>query len=295
MTYQPPLHSLLNSTGSLPTSSNRSSTSLLSPDLAQLANPPRTQTVDQQLVQFVTHEIIHALLASTRHARIKREQYQRDIEDELASLDLLGPPSDELKKGKHWEKPKTKAEQERVQRVDDDEVRKRLERMGFKVGWSTAERLAKDRPLFPPQPPSATAPPNTPPTPDTLEVIKFLCKDVWTSLYDKQIDNLRTNHRGTWVLLDGNWRPLRGISRGASGDTEEGRETERWIGFLLAFPSGLLRGALANLGIYNVSILGESPGGVQATFQIKTISPSTPIPPSSVGAGGATASPAVGR
>jgi len=30
---------------------------------------------------------------------------------------------------------------------------------------------------------------------DTLDVIKFLCKDLWTLVFRKQIDNLKTNHR----------------------------------------------------------------------------------------------------
>lgn len=30
---------------------------------------------------------------------------------------------------------------------------------------------------------------------DNLDVIKFLCKDLWTILFRKQIDNLKTNHR----------------------------------------------------------------------------------------------------
>ena len=30
---------------------------------------------------------------------------------------------------------------------------------------------------------------------DTLDAIKFICKDVWAACWDKQIDNLRTNHR----------------------------------------------------------------------------------------------------
>jgi hypothetical protein len=40
-------------------------------------------------------------------------------------------------------------------------------------------RFAKDRPRFT----------------DNLDVIKFLCKDLWTVLFKKQIDNLKTNHR----------------------------------------------------------------------------------------------------
>ena len=30
---------------------------------------------------------------------------------------------------------------------------------------------------------------------DTLDVIKFVCKDFWTALFKKQVDNLKTNHR----------------------------------------------------------------------------------------------------
>ena len=30
---------------------------------------------------------------------------------------------------------------------------------------------------------------------DTLEVIKFVCKDFWQAVFKKQVDNLKTNHR----------------------------------------------------------------------------------------------------
>jgi hypothetical protein len=30
---------------------------------------------------------------------------------------------------------------------------------------------------------------------DTLDAIKFLCKDLWLIVFRKQIDNLKTNHR----------------------------------------------------------------------------------------------------
>ena len=30
---------------------------------------------------------------------------------------------------------------------------------------------------------------------ETLDAIKFICKDVWAACWDKQVDNLRTNHR----------------------------------------------------------------------------------------------------
>lgn len=47
---------------------------------------------------------------------------------------------------------------------------------------------------------------------DTLDVIKFLCKDLWTMIFRKQIDNLKTNHRGIYVLTDNSFKPLSKMS-----------------------------------------------------------------------------------
>ncbi|CAO2586780.1 Trafficking protein particle complex subunit 6B [Lemmus lemmus] len=46
--------------------------------------------------------------------------------------------------------------------------------------------------------------------------MKFICKDFWTTVFKKQIDNLRTNHQ------------------------------------YLAFTCGLIRGGLSNLGIKSI-------------------------------------------
>jgi hypothetical protein len=35
-----------------------------------------------------------------------------------------------------------------------------------------------------------------------LEAVKFLCKEVWTEIFHKQVDKLQTNHRGVFVLKD---------------------------------------------------------------------------------------------
>jgi hypothetical protein len=64
---------------------------------------------------------------------------------------------------------------------------------------------------------------------DTLDAIKFICKDVWAACWDKQIDNLRTNHRvrkkvtfcqhlkrskyqGVYVLQDNAFKPISRLS-----------------------------------------------------------------------------------
>eukprot|EP00878_Enallax_costatus_P030386 GHUV01033079.1.p1 GENE.GHUV01033079.1~~GHUV01033079.1.p1 ORF type:complete len:167 (+),score=38.98 GHUV01033079.1:238-738(+) len=54
-----------------------------------------------------------------------------------------------------------------------------LQAVGFRVGRQLAERYSKDKARLG----------------DTLEVIKFLCKDFWQAVFKKQIDNLKTNHR----------------------------------------------------------------------------------------------------
>jgi len=50
---------------------------------------------------------------------------------------------------------------------------------GHNADVSLTNRFSKDRPRFT----------------DTLDVIKFLCKDLWQIVFRKQIDNLKTNHR----------------------------------------------------------------------------------------------------
>lgn len=77
--------------------------------------------------------------------------------------------------------------------------------------------------------------------PDALELVKFVCKDVWTAMYDKQVDNLRTNHRGVFVVVDHSLRPLRGVATGGGGaeDKEEEREAQRWVRFVRRLVPGI--------------------------------------------------------
>ena len=51
------------------------------------------------------------------------------------------------------------------------------------------------------------------PRPQTpLDSIKFVCKDLWTLLFRKPVDNLKTNHRGIFVLTDQRFQPLSRMS-----------------------------------------------------------------------------------
>lgn len=63
-----------------------------------------------------------------------------------------------------------------------------LEQLGYKVGYSLVEkyffvthsnRIAKEKQRLN----------------DSLEMVKFVCKEVWTFLFKKQMDNLKTNHK----------------------------------------------------------------------------------------------------
>ncbi|KAF5825736.1 transport protein particle component, partial [Dunaliella salina] len=77
---------------------------------------------------------------------------------------------------------------------------------------------------------------------DTLEVIKYLCKDFWTYVFGKQIDNLRTNHRGVYVLQDNNFRWLHRFAAVPQGDPSLAAETHKLALSHLHLPCGIIRG-----------------------------------------------------
>ncbi|KAF8760988.1 Transport protein particle (TRAPP) component [Rhizoctonia solani] len=79
---------------------------------------------------------------------------------------------------------------------------------------------------------------------DTLDTVKFICKDLWTTVWEKQVENLRTNHRGVYVLTDSPFKPLVRIS--AYGTTPEIIQKARVYAYV---PAGIIRGALARLGL----------------------------------------------
>ncbi|KAK3441748.1 hypothetical protein EUGRSUZ_B01762 [Eucalyptus grandis] len=116
-----------------------------------------------------------------------------------------------------------------------DLAARRIEAIGYQVGHQLSERYTMERPRFS----------------DHLEAIKFICKDFWSEVFKKQIDNLKTNHRGTFVLQDNRFRWLSRMSTDPSLETgQEGdsKATEA-MSMHLYFPCGIIRGALSNLGI----------------------------------------------
>lgn len=73
-----------------------------------------------------------------------------------------------------------------------------MNRIGYNVGFKTANILLMENT-------DATSLGNVSTTAlvdNPLEAMKFICRDVWKNLFGKQMDNLRTNHIGTFVLID---------------------------------------------------------------------------------------------
>jgi hypothetical protein len=166
----------------------------------------------------------------------------------------------------------------------------RIERMGYDVGYRLCERLAQHRPLLGPGSPSpesgdgfgsvggAAGGNNNPLVmgggghhtvmdPKTqLEAVKFLCKEFWTEVFRKQIDKLQTNHRGVFVLKDLELKWLRRLPP----DEESARVGAIRI---LAFPCGLIRGALACLGlsgaVVSCDFLADGKSMASCSFNIK--------------------------
>ncbi|KAI0879554.1 BET3 family protein [Hypoxylon argillaceum] len=140
----------------------------------------------------------------------------------------------------------------RTGKLDEEEEREavffRLEGLGYRVGLGLVERFSRDRPRFT----------------DTLDAIKFVCKDLWMLVFKKQIDNLKTNHRGVYVLTDHAFRPLSRMSTDAGGQAVARAQPFLW------FPCGILRGALAAMGI-SATVQAETSELPAAVFQIKTV------------------------
>ncbi|XP_074146815.1 trafficking protein particle complex subunit 6B isoform X1 [Sminthopsis crassicaudata] len=131
----------------------------------------------------------------------------------------------------------------------------KLENMGFRVGQGLIERFTKDTARFK----------------DELDIMKFICKDFWTTIFKKQIDNLRTNHQGIYVLQDNKFRLLTQMSAGKQYLDHAPKVLHRRLEICieekkvqinahvqcclckyLAFTCGLIRGGLSNLGIKSI-------------------------------------------
>ncbi|XP_076343416.1 trafficking protein particle complex subunit 6B-like isoform X2 [Tachypleus tridentatus] len=90
--------------------------------------------------------------------------------------------------------------------------------------------------------------------------MKFICKELWLWMYKKQIDNLRTNHQGVYVLQDNSFRFLTQLSQ----SKQYVESTYKY----LAFSCGVIRGALSNLDIICV-VTAEVSSPPACKFQVQ--------------------------
>ncbi|BEJ17875.1 hypothetical protein CspHIS471_0701430 [Cutaneotrichosporon sp. HIS471] len=204
----------------------------------QLATPTPF-LVDSSLPAYLLPAALSALADSAAAAVRRRIAAETEAEGESSSMLDVG------------NKGKEKAAD--MPLLVDAAVATRVERIGYMVGGYIAEKLMAARP------PLATH----------LDMIKFVCKDLFLYIYGKQIDNLRTNHRGVFVLQSHAFPPLESLSsfRGAAADLDAARHH-------LVFPQALIQGALARLGMHT-TVTCESSQLPQCTFQIRTVKNTT--------------------
>lgn len=198
------------------TAAAASSSSLITPSLSALSDPP-VRLADAAALDYLGIEMVHTLRDSSRTALARIRELENEMRD--AGLDPSPAPPEKAPALKDKERLKNDGRDSpggvrmRVAssmgtvsgvevEVDEEEqnLRLRLEAIGLHVGANIAERsvlsypliyvrmllfihalgrLCRERPRFN----------------DTLDAVKFVCKDVWATCWDKQVDNLRTNHR----------------------------------------------------------------------------------------------------
>ncbi|KRX54487.1 N-terminal kinase-like protein [Trichinella sp. T9] len=116
--------------------------------------------------------------------------------------------------------------------ADEACVLKKLEDMGVRVGLALAEFLSMD--MLPLR--------------AEIDVVKFLCKEFWCAIFGKQVNSLRTNHQGIYVIYDNSFVLLQPFSN----NNQYQEEVQRY----LAFTRGLIRGALGNFGL-NAAVVAD--------------------------------------
>jgi len=130
--------------------------------------------------------------------------------------------------------------QERARALSD------LELVGYNAGYRLIEKLTREYPKFK----------------DELDLMKFVCKDFWTAVFRKQIDNLRTNHQGVYVLQDKSFKFLAKVSGGGGKQYLEDATS------FVVFTCGLVRGSLANLGLNSI-VTAEIVAPPAVKFQVQ--------------------------
>ena len=236
---------------------SRPSTSSIAPaanTLAALAEPP-VHLVDGAAFDYFLMEMASTLRESAAFATARAKRIEAEMLEAGRIPSTSTPTQGSIKKAPSGSgsgprdsvtslasttRPKSTFVDE-----EDEPLRVRLESIGMHVGSSFAERLSANRQPFD----------------DTLEVMKFICKDVWVALFDKQVDNLRTNRRGMFQLSDNLFKPIQRVSSWLGR-----QETVRKARIYAIFPAGIIRGILATMG-YSGTVVPEITSVPQCAFR----------------------------
>ncbi|KAJ2359483.1 hypothetical protein IWW50_001337 [Coemansia erecta] len=203
-----------------------------------------SRQINGSAFEFLLPELVDTLVATTIETKRTAERlslgFETDPETDKAEQ-TNDTGSDRVSAG--W-----------VELPDDSELMEqvfvKLEQVGFRVGRRLAERFAPlNRRLV-----------------DTLDIVKFVCKDIWMLLFNRQVDNLKTNHRGVYVLQDNKFKWFLHMS-GNCGGAAAARRAQPYIWL----PCGIIRGILDSFGVSTV-VVAETLGLPQCTFQIKVVS-----------------------
>ncbi|KAL1406422.1 hypothetical protein Q8F55_008121 [Vanrija albida] len=226
----------------------------IAPPAVHALAAPVPALVDAALPAYLVPAALKALTDSASYAVHRRLEAEREAEGSAEGAFATEAAAAAKGKGKS-------AAADAVPGIVEEAVATRMERIGFMVGGFIAEKLTAARA----------------PIASHLDIIKFICKDLFLHVYGKQIDNLRTNHRGVFVLQSHAFPPLGALSsfRGAAADLEAARVH-------LVFPQALIQGALARLGMV-ATVTAESAQLPQCTFQIRTVKSGGSHPPPSAG------------
>jgi len=220
--------------------------------LAAIADPPIRQVdgaaMDYLLIEMVATLRESAAVATARSKKIEKEMIDAGLIPTPISVPLGLKKENSARDSVASLASKTGSASGKGGWDDEEEpVRQRLEAIGMHVGANYSERLCRDRPMFA----------------ETLDAIKFICKDIWAACWDKQVDNLRTNHRGVYVLQDNAFKPISRIS-----SWESRADATKRPRLYAAMPAGITRGALSRLG-YVGTVVPEITSLPQCTFQVK--------------------------
>ena len=89
---------------------------------------------------------------------------------------------------------------------------------------------------------------------DLLLIMKFICRDVWKHVFGEQIDNLKTNHRGTFYLTDLDYPLLQSFCIETNTIPSQLNEEfimnkeSKLVEPFLELPVGVIKGVLLALG-----------------------------------------------